>query len=551
MTEHNFFMHLNSINVPGYISCACLKPAKYFQNRIEDVQNKCDSALILSTKRYDSESDCSFEVVLTNQEKDSLLPIENCKEIFIFSKAIPLSRLYKIYFKSDHIRDKIISLVNISSGFVPEKMVTVLADNDSADYTGFEIPKDFNANDLSRNIKQFDSLLGGFALMRLACEEYMNYSENYFSTLSRFNNVIEAELIKANKKINDIYWDAFEGKTNFNNLFSYINKTITSDDLNTIAANEGQQIHNKTHLTGIIDINSLAGGTYVVAVLYSYGMSEEGRKNKIDGLILSNFKNDIRPEKSEIIALCYGLNRGYNGFSNKYKTSAIEKIVKFELNSKVDYYTIESLYQYVFNDIQKSGEFPYLDNWCPKYPKLKRKLKKSEYLVLDKVVSGEVIKVGSTKWWSGLLSVFFSKKGEEYFKPFIQVLYDKIKSDLELEYQDQIADKDEYIDELKSENSKLSNKNSEVDSLQAHIEKLKNEIDALKTTRSMIAESKLEYLPTKESDTGIIELQNKINALQKLIKEIDSQYKTGKVKDIIKKFYDQQNNNNVITFPDN
>jgi len=547
MTEHNFFMHLNSTNVAGYISCACLKPAKYFQNRIEDVQSKCDYAVLLSTKRYDSESDCSFEVVLTKQEKDSLLLIENCKEIFVFFKAIPLSRLCKIYFKSDDTRDKIISLVNLSSGFIPEKMVSVIADNDFADYTGFEIPKDFNAVDLSKNIKQFDSLLGGFSLMRLACEEYMNYSENYFSTLSRFNTVIEAELVNANKMISDIYWDAFEGKDSFKNLYSYINKLLTSDDLNTIAANEGQLIQ-KNSLSGIIDINSLDRGTYVVAVLYSYGMSEEGRKNKIDGLILNNFKKDIKPGKSEVIALCYGLNRGYTCFSNKYKTTATEKTVKFELNSQVDYYTIESLYQYAFNDIKKSGEFPYLDNWIPKYPKVNRRLKKSEYLVLDKVVSGEVIKVGSTRWWSGLLSGFFSKTGEEYFKPFIQKLYDKIKSDVELEYQDQIADKDEFIAELNSEIIKLRNKNSEVDSLQAQIEKLKDEIDALKSARSTVAESKSEYLPTKVSDEGIVELRNKIDALQKLIKEIDSQCKSGKAKVIIKKFY-QQNNVNTIKFP--
>ncbi len=550
MTEHNFFMHLNSTNVAGYISCACLKPAKYFQNRIDDIQNKCDSALLLSTKRYDADSDCSFEVILTQQEKNSLMPVKNSKEIFIFNNAIPLSRLYKIYFKTDSIKDKIISLVNLSSGFIPDKLIAVITDNDFADYSGFELPKDFMPLDLTKNIKHFDSLLGGFSLMRLAREGYMNYSENYFSTLARFNSVIEAELVYANKKINDIFWDAFEGKNSFNYLYSYINKTLTSDDLNSIATREDQQIK-KNSLSGLIDINSLDRGAYVVAVLYSYGMSEEGRKNKIDGLILNNFKKDIRPEKSEVIALCYGLNRGYTAFSNKYKTSSTEKIVKFELNSQVDYYTIESLYQYAFNDIKKTGELPYLDNWCPKYPKLKRKLKKSEYLVLDKVVFGELIKVGSAKWWSELMSGFFSKSGEVYFKPFIEKVYDKIKSDMELEYQEQLSEKDETIAKLNSDNNKLHNINSEVGYLKAQVEKLKNEIDVLKSERRTIADIKTEHQFNTQSDSTTAELMKKIDEMQKLIKNIYKQSSMKNAKALIKKYKEPNDSENTIDFPDN
>ena len=44
----------------------------------------------------------------------------------------------------------------------------------------------------------------------------------------------------------------------------------------------------------------------------------------------------------------------------KYLNNDIQ-IVKFELESKLDYYTIESIYQFIFNN-KKSNDFAYLDN---------------------------------------------------------------------------------------------------------------------------------------------------------------------------------------------
>ena len=45
----------------------------------------------------------------------------------------------------------------------------------------------------------------------------MNFSDNYFSTLSYFNSVIEEELSKS-KKVASIYHDVFIGKDSFKSL---------------------------------------------------------------------------------------------------------------------------------------------------------------------------------------------------------------------------------------------------------------------------------------------------------------------------------------------
>lgn len=541
-------MHINSTNLASYFGSACLKPSKYFTNRVDDVQNKFDSFILLSKKRYASETDCSLEIILTKEEKDNLIPINESKNILLFRKAIPISRVRKIYFKSDNTKDKIITLVTMSSAFIPDNMATVITDNDTATYSNIKITQNINPLDLSGCIKKYDSLLGGLALMRLACNEHVNYSENYFSTLSRFNSIIEADYLNANKKISDIYWDAFEGKSSFKILYPYINKKINSEDIDIIAKTENQNIH-RDKLSGIIDYNLLEKGTYIVAVLYSYGINDEGRNDKIDGLILNNFKKGIKSDKSEVVALCYGLNRGYSAFTNKYKSYNSEKIVKFELNSQLDYYTIESLYQYAFNGIDKSNKFPYLDSWCQKYPKLKRNLKKSEYYILDKPILSKVIKVGSPEWWSNFMESLFSKKGENLFKPFMEKIFEKIKTDIEEESQELIDEKNNTISDLTNEIENLQKRISSVDDLEKQNASLKSEIKILKSKSDVIvAESESTYSSSLMADSNYTELLNKYNSIKKLVENIDKQTNMKKAKELIKKHNNLDDN--LIPFPD-
>jgi len=562
-------MHLNAINLPGYFACACIKPSKYFKNRIDDIQSRYNSVILLSLKKYATEADCSCEIILTEDEKKGLVTVSSNEDIFLLDNALPISRVFKVYFKSNNTKDKTITIIHLSSGFVPNSLVEVVLDDDYADYSTIIIPKDYKFSDLSEKIKRFDSLLGGFALMRLAGEQYMNYSDNYFSTLAYFNSVIEDDLRIANREINKIYWDAFSGSQSFKSIYFYINKELTPSDIELIAKQENQKIQ-KNYLSGMIDLNSLEGATYLIAVLYSYGMSEEGRKDKIDGLILSDFKEGIRPEKSEIIALCYGLNRGYTAFSNQYKTSSIKKVVKFELNSQVDYYTIESLYQYAFNQIKRSGEFSYLDYWCPKLSKPNR-LRKNEFRIIDKVIIGRIIRPGDTYWLANLRKFLFSKDGEEYIMPLLNKLVEKIKSDFESYFQDEIFEKDELISDLQSKNKQLNNEllskettisdlkdeNSKLekklvgkDELEVEVAKLQKELEELKYLYSKstnVADTQKGYDTSEGLSTEIAQIKEKIRNYEKLIKEILEQKSNKDVRKIIKKF--EKDKTNYLDFP--
>ena len=96
---------------------------------------------------------------------------------------------------------------------------------------------------------------------------------------------------------------------------------------------ENQSVsQNKT--TRKIELDSLNKQTYILAVLASYGVGSESKRDKIDGLILSNFEGI---KSAQLVALCFGYNRGYNVFSSFYGTSESNRNdVKIRLDSQLD-----------------------------------------------------------------------------------------------------------------------------------------------------------------------------------------------------------------------
>ena len=456
--ESKYYLPLSSVSLAHYFGCAIIMPAKYFKNKPEDIQDNFNEFLLVTTHFGTRQTDCCIELVLTKQEIEDLIDIKN--GWFLYEKPLPISRICKIYFISKERKEQTITNINMGTAFVPHQLVEVVEGFDNSSSDDFEKPKDIYVNQYSDKIKTFDSDLGGLALMRLAGEEYMNYSENYFATLSFFNEKILHELEYAKEKNTRInldtrYHGAFTGKSGFDKISWYLNKVIDENDVINIAKEERQTIH-KDKITKIIDLNSLDKWTYTIAVLNTYGVGNESKKKKIDELILTNFKSDIKIGKSEGIALCYGINRGYTVFSNKYNLGKTEKNVKFQLNSQLDYYTIESLYQFVFNETI-SDSFPYLDSWCPKL-KWSKISRKTDYKILDEIVIGKKKpKVLSKEYWTELFPTllqtnkFIEKTLPQIFQELGEIIYEDVKNEFEEDYENKLFYEREEIEKIKTE----------------------------------------------------------------------------------------------------
>lgn len=488
-----YYLPINSTSLAHYFASACVKPAKYFENKPQDIQDRFRNVMLLSSKLGTNDTDCCIELVLTKDEERTLSPCG--KEFYLFPTPLPISRVKAIYFRDPRQLEQTLSNINMSAAFIPQSLAKVAKFSDE----GIDV---IHVNDMPVNkdyfnqLVMFDRILGALALMKIAKEPYMNYSENYASTLSFFNSLVRNDLEKQGCQINEKFFGLFSRSGNFLKFIPYLEKKITKEDLDQIAA-ENNQIIERSY-TKAINFDKLSGITYAFAILQSYGVGGEAATKKIDGLISNNFE-DLKDGKAEGIALYYGYNRGYSVFNNSYgKEETGRQSVKFHLESLLDYYTIESVYQFTFYGNTISAQFPYIDDWCPK--KNQNPKRKKDYKVLDTVFIGKKKpSVFSKEYLLGLLEEI---KTSDIINIPLSSLVDKIRIHVADDTREEIEDAaeanwmakyKESQDEIDSLKADIDSQNGIISDLQMRAEELLKENGLLKSSSGLLREPEVKY----------------------------------------------------------
>ena len=386
--EKSFYIPINSGSLAHYFSKAIILPAKYFTNKPEDIQNRFADSLLLSESKWVGNCDCSIEIVLTDSEAKELAKVSD--RFYLYNTPIPISRVKSVVFLDAKQKETTIWNINSGAAFVPDGLVSVEKnrDIDILSDTEIEAGNDFKSTaEVSEKIKRFDIILGGFTFMRLGGKSFMNYSENYFSTLSYFNKLVEEQTLKAAKekglKFSNKYIGLFsKQESEWSKWQQYIYQNLDAQEIEALAEKEGIRVEKKLGLLKIDSINP-SSHLYELAILATYG----DRKNKsADNLVTDLSNGTIAPEKVEDVSILFGLNNGYSKLRNKYKGAVKDNNVKFTLESKLDYYIIESIYQFVFNGSKSNYTFNYIDSWCPS-SKYKPNVKGYEtFKILDTVI---------------------------------------------------------------------------------------------------------------------------------------------------------------------
>lgn len=523
-----YYFPIQSTSLAHYFGSAIIKPAKYFSNKPSDIQDKHKDFLLFTNKFGTSETDCCLEIVLTDDEAKELIDVGGGWYLYDVN-PLPITRIRKIYFSDKEKKDTTITNIRMSTAYVPESLIDIHLFNNNP-FDSIRIPSDLVVNDKKNDIEKYDRFLGALALMKTAGEPYMNYSQNYIATLSFFNLVIREQASKVNgfENFKKNYQGIFDNSKGFEQILHYLNNSINEQTLYEIAERNNQEIK-KDKITRVVDIDSITDTwTYTIAVLNTYGVGEEARRKRIDGLIQSHF-SEIKKEKAEGIALCYGYNRGYSAFTKDYGIK--ERVpYKYKLQTRLDYYTIESVYQYVFNGVV-SSTFRYLDDWCPCLP-VKHPQNKTDYVILDEVIIGKKkAKVFSEEWWNGLFPRF-SKKYAEFANPiflFFQSIAEEIKDDLneEQKEKDKILQNklNEYINQINVLNELLRQKTKENEELQMRLNRMSNPAHIPYSTegrmpQTVASEPQIEYSLDKEWHSMMFDLEHKtIKELQRIAKE--------------------------------
>jgi len=314
--NNTFFIPINSNGLPHYFSKAIILPAKYFSNKHEDIQSKLNDSILLSQSKWVKNCDCSIEIILTATEVKELNKLT--ENFFQYNLPIPISRIKSVCFLDEKQKETTIWNINNGAAFVPENIITVEQSKniDFVSDNGFTGEKENKASiDLVEKIKRFDIILGGFAFMKVGGKSFMNYSENYFSTLSYFNKLVEEQTNKAARekglKFSSKYTGLFsKNESEWTKWQQYIYQNVETQDIENLAEKEGIKIEKKLGLLKLDSINTNSH-LFDIAILATYG----DRKNKsTDNLVTDLLNGTIPQDKAEDVSLLFGLNNGYSKF---------------------------------------------------------------------------------------------------------------------------------------------------------------------------------------------------------------------------------------------
>ncbi len=453
------------MNLAHYLGSGIIVPSIYIENKNVDIQDGFKNYLLLSSSKFTSDTNCAIEIVLNLEEE---APKKISENFYLFDMPLPISRIKGIHFTNEEKKSS--SNFDITSGtaFIPEGLLKV-SKEESIDTRELEkIEYKPSEKNWTNFLKRYDQILGGFSTMKISKEKFQNYPTHYFSTLSNINNLFTNILDKQNISIENSFQFVFTNEGKFKDFHNTIYSEIDYNEVQHYAEKDNVKLEVKN---GIVQIDRIPENkqTYLVAILDSYG---KGKRKQVDSFISDLISGKFSESKKEGLSLIFGLNKGYKAFRNKYKTQNFEVDIKFRLDSKLDYYIIESIYQRVFNSSNNISSFKYIDDLLA--GNKQEEIKTSNYLTyqmidktiiwkqkvlspLEKLLAKIAQKVHS--WFPSFVEV---KKNEieSLFKEEIEFFKNEIETDLEKKFKVELEQNISKIEELKntiSKNEKLIN----------------------------------------------------------------------------------------------
>lgn len=474
------------MNLAHYLGRGIIAPSIYIENKNPDIQDRFKNYLLLSSFKFTKDTNCAIEIVFNKNEE---VPKKISKHFYLFDMPLPISRIKNIYFTNDE--QKVSTKFNITSGsaFIPEGLLSV--SKEEAIETKELENIDYKSSEINWGVflKKYDQMLGGFSTMKISRENFQNYPTHYFSTLGNINSLFSKTLSQQNITIENRFQFAFTDEGKFKNFHNTIYSDIDFNELQRYAESENVRLETKN---GLIQIDKISDNTqtYLVSILESYG---SGKRKKNDEFISDLLAKKFVEKKKEGLSLIYGLNKGYNSFRNKYKTANFEVDIKFHLDSKIDYYIIESIYQNIFNSVKDSLSFEYLDSMFLEAKK--EEIEASNYVTYQMInetiiwkqkvltpVEKLLNKISEivSKWFPSFLEV---KKNqiEEYFKSVIEQFKTEIEYELINNHKEEIKRLNTIISE---KDDSLHRLNIEADKIRMEFQKREIEIEELKKVLS-------------------------------------------------------------------
>lgn len=362
-----YLLQVNRIKLQDYVQCGLIVPDKYLHDECEkDIQSKNSNVLIVSDGYISElkEEQILIELILTEDEKLKIIEIEN---ICYFDFPLPITRIKKVYTQSKDISNWIIkNIKNSEKGFLPDRLFDVYKTKSKIifpkiEYKNIEIDK--NQSDYSEQIRYFDKRMGMFSFVKntnfyYADDNYYisNYSDNYFSMLSTLlekkivdESFIGLDILKENPKYKEILYSE-----------NQIDKEFIQFTLEGIVDLEIKEVFgqllvpNSVRKTLVLLLEKKLYLYYYIGLVYYFKQKSSNQKD--------NFKQDIKSlipyALAEVSLSMLGIYLGYTNLRASEQIKIEDKIlnkifandfnIKFKLETKLDYITIETIYNHSF-----------------------------------------------------------------------------------------------------------------------------------------------------------------------------------------------------------
>ena len=370
-------LQIHRIKLQDYIQSALIAADKYLGDEVEkDIQSKNPDFLVLSDGYFKEldEHQILLELILTDEENEKLIKVD---DIYYMDFPLPITRIKKIYVQDEDIKKHIIINVdNSEKGFSPERLFDTFSKDDvklfeKKDYS--ELSKTITKSDFIYEITLFNKRLGMFSFMKNTNIYYSNdtgiisnYSNNYLLTLKDYlsKDKDKSELLNILKENNDF------------KVFLYTNNQMDKDFIETVY-NKIEDMEIKEIFSKVLEPNNIlktlplllekeAYVYYFICLVYYFRQKDSNKKDNFK----QEIKNLIPKEIAETALAILGIYFGYKILRANEKIELNDKIykeifgslfnIKFKLDSKLDYITIESLYQRSFQ-MKSELSFEYLE----------------------------------------------------------------------------------------------------------------------------------------------------------------------------------------------
>ncbi len=407
-----YLLQIHRIKLQDYIKCGLIVPDKYLdENKEIDIQSKNPNFLIVSDgyiKKLD-EYQILLELIITDEEKQDFKTIG---DVNYFDFPLPITRIKKVYVQSEKVKKHIeIQIQNGENGFLPKNLFYLYLKNDipifeQREYKSLE--DNIIINEFKKQIRVFDKRMGMFAFMKNSeiyyCDDTQkvaNYSEHYFSTLSKLlkesldNKIFkELDVLKQNDEFKKLLYSNNQIDKEF--IVQEAEK-IEDDELKAIFLEMTTPTGTRKALKSLLEKNDIEH--YLIGLVYYFRQKDSNKKD--------NFKIDIKSlipyEVAEISLAILGIYFGYSilraeekiEIKDKYFKKLLKKDklnMKFTLENKLDYMTIETIYNYCFKDKIKGYEYEYL-SYPSKLKPIKISLNKNYDTKIDSYFDTEYIKI--------------------------------------------------------------------------------------------------------------------------------------------------------------